>query len=167
MRINPTQFAFLLFTLAFLAGQSLSFAQTLPASSAIPEFPGFSVAVTLSEKAKAKLLQSHETVIVAGYLTGDPKKGTPKKLIDEMGQLNLGEVKSEVQPGEVAKFGEVKIMKKEAFAWVDSNGVQILINVYSGRKSSQDNLLDCGLYEGALRPVQETTIPISCKLIGE
>jgi 2-succinyl-5-enolpyruvyl-6-hydroxy-3-cyclohexene-1-carboxylate synthase len=166
MKIKPTLFAFLLVTLAIPAGQGTSKAQTGPASAAAPEFPGFFVAVTLSEKAKAKLLQSHETIIVAGYLVGDPKKGAPKKLVDELGQIDLGEVKSEVQPAQVARFGEIKI-KKEVLVWVDANGPQLLINVYSGRKSSKDNLLDCGLYEGALKPIQGTTIPISCKLIGE
>jgi hypothetical protein len=42
-----------------------------------------------------------------------------------------------------------------------------LINVYSGRKSSPDNLLDCGIYEGPLKAVQSQSIPISCKIIGE
>jgi hypothetical protein len=51
--------------------------------------------------------------------------------------------------------------------WVDSNGPQLLINVYSGRKSSPNNLLDCGIYEGPLAAIQGTSVPISCKLIGE
>jgi hypothetical protein len=51
--------------------------------------------------------------------------------------------------------------------WVDNQGPQLLINVYSGRKSSPNNLLDCGIYEGALKAVQGQSIPISCKLIGE
>jgi hypothetical protein len=51
--------------------------------------------------------------------------------------------------------------------WVDSNGPQLLINVYSGRKSSPNNLLDCGIYEGSLQAVQGQSIPIPCKLIGE
>jgi hypothetical protein len=51
--------------------------------------------------------------------------------------------------------------------WFDSQGLQLLINVYSGRKSSPNNLLDCGIYEGALKAIQGQSIPISCKLIGE
>jgi hypothetical protein len=51
--------------------------------------------------------------------------------------------------------------------WFDTQGVQLLINVYSGRKSSPNNLLDCGIYEGPMQAVQGKSIPISCKLIGE
>jgi hypothetical protein len=51
--------------------------------------------------------------------------------------------------------------------WVDSSRPQLLINVYSGRKSSPNNLLDCGIYEGSLAAIQGQSIPISCKLIGE
>jgi len=166
MRIKPTLYPILLLALYLPAGQTTSIAQTKSASALVPEFPGFSVVVSLSEKSKAKLLQGHGTIIVAGYLSGDPKKGAPKKITDEIGQINLGEIKSEVQPGQVAKFDEVK-MKKDPLVWVDANGPQLLINVYSGRRSSKDNLLDCGIYEGALKSAQGTTIPIACKLIGE
>jgi hypothetical protein len=157
---------FLLFAtlLVVLDGQTPAPAQSAPAIA--PEFPGFSVEVTLTEKAKAKLVASKETIIVAGYLSGDPKKSAPKKLLDEMGQIGLGEIKSEIQPGNVAHFGEIK-MKKDALAQIDINGPQLLINVYSGRRSSKNNLLDCDIYEDALRPILGTTIPISCKLIGE
>lgn len=156
--------------LAFTAGHSISgnsLAHAQEAShTAIPEFSGFDVQVTLSEKAKARLTTNKETIIVAGYLAGDPKKQAAKRYIDEMGQVSLGTIKSEVQPGQVAHFGEVK-MKKDALAQIDVNGPQLLINVYSGRKSSKDNLLDCGIYEGALKPVEGTTIAVACKLIGE
>ncbi len=46
-------------------------------------------------------------------------------------------------------------------------GPQLLINVYSGRKSSPNNLLDCGIYEGSFQAIQGQSIPIACKLIGE
>jgi len=148
--------------LAFRAGHSIPgspLARAQEAShAAIPEFSGFDVQVTLTA--------SKETIIVAGYLVGDPKKQAAKKYIDEMGQVSLGTIKTEIQPGQVAHFGEVK-MKKDALAQIDDNGPQLLINVYSGRKSSKDNLVDCGIYEGALKPVEGTTIPIACKLIGE
>ena len=156
----------LIFTAGFFVfGNSSARAQDA-SHAAVPEFPGFDVRVTLSEKAEAKLTASNETIIVAGYLTGDPKKQAEKKYVDEMGQVGLGTIKAEIQPGRVAHFGEVK-MKKDAIAQIDVNGPQLLINVYSGRKSSKDNLLDCGIYEGALKPVEGTTIPIACKLIGE
>ncbi len=127
---------------------------------------GFTVKVTYSQKAMDKLVAAKETVIVAGYLTASPKVGTPMQYVDHMGELGLGEVHQEIAPGAIAMFTSVK-PNQAMLKWVDSSGPQLLINVYSGRKSSPDNLLDCGLYEGPLAAVQGQSIPISCKLIGE
>ena len=131
-----------------------------------PAQTGFKVTVTYSQKAMETLVARKETVIVAGYLYGFPKQGTPKRLVDEIGQVDLGEVKQEVVPGATAVFGTIK-PDSALVKWLDNQGLQLLINVYSGRKSSQNNLIDCGLYEGSLKDVQGQSIPISCKLIGE
>jgi hypothetical protein len=144
---------------AYLKGQQ---AATAPVAQAEP---GFVVAVTYSQKAKDTLTTSKETVIVAGYLTCFPKPGTPKKLIAQ-GEVGLGQVQKEVAPGQDATFGPVKL-DPTGLKWADAQGPQLLINVYSGRKSSPNNLLDCGIYDGPLKDVQGKSIPISCKLIGE
>ena len=114
----------------------------------------------------ATLVAGKETVIVVGYLSGFPIQGTPRKYVDHEGQVDMGEVKDEVAPGAIAKFDKVKL-NQPMLKWLDSQGPQLLINVYSGRKSSPNNLLDCGIYEGALTAIQGQNIPISCKLIGE
>jgi len=128
--------------------------------------PGFTVTVTYSQKSMATLVAGKETVIVVGYLYGFPIQGTPKQDVDHVGQIDMGEVKREIAPGAVAKFDSVKL-NQPMIKWMDTQGPQLLINVYSGRKSSPNNLLDCGIYEGALKAVQGQSIPISCKLIGE
>jgi hypothetical protein len=87
-------------------------------------------------------------------------------LIDDIGQVDLGEVKSEVAPDKDAAFGDFQL-KKDALQQVDSRGPQLLINVFSGRKSSPNNLLDCGIYEGLLKSAREANIKVACKLIGE
>jgi hypothetical protein len=78
----------------------------------------------------------------------------------------MGEVTKEIAPGATAKFDTVKL-NQPMLKWLDDRGPQLLINVYSGRKSSPNNLLDCGIYEGSLQAIQGQSIPISCKLIGE
>jgi hypothetical protein len=158
----------LLIWVAGVATHSEVFAQqqtTKPASPVTAVF-NFTVKITYSDKAMATLVAGKETVIVAGYLTASPIAGTPKQYVDRMGEIGLGEVDREIAPGAIATFSNVKptvaMMK-----WVDSQGPQLLINVYSGRKSSPNNLLDCGIYEGSLSAIQGQSIPISCKLIGE
>jgi hypothetical protein len=141
--------------------------QPSPKPAALPAtVPGFTVTITYSQKAMATLVAGKETVIVVGYLSGFPIQGTPKQYVDHIGQIDMGEVKVEIAPGATAAFDRIKL-NPTMMKWVDNQGPQLLINVYSGRKSSPNNLLDCGIYEGALKVVQGQSIPISCKLIGE
>jgi hypothetical protein len=148
-----------------LVGPVLAQQTTKPAAPAAAVF-NFTVKVTYSQKAMDTLVAGKETVIVAGYLTASPITGTPKQYVDRMGEIGLGEVDREIAPGAIATFSNVK-PTPTMMKWVDSQGPQLLINVYSGRKSSPNNLLDCGLYEGSVAAIQGQSIPISCKLIGE
>jgi hypothetical protein len=138
---------------------------TKPATPAAAVF-NFTVKITYSQKAMDALVAGKETVIVAGYLTASPIAGTPKQYVDRMGEIGLGEVNQEITPGAISTFSNVK-PTPAMMKWVDGSGPQLLINVYSGRKSSPNNLLDCGFYEGSLAAVEGQSIPISCKLIGE
>ena len=129
------------------------------------EFPGFAVDVTYSERAKKLLIENKETVIAAAYLSAAPKPGALKKYVDHIGEVGLGECTVEAAPGESLRFREI-LLDKAALAQTDGKP-QLLINVFSGRKSSENNLLDCGFYEGDLKGVQRKTLPIACKVIGE
>lgn len=135
-------------------------------SSDAAQFEGFNVTVALSDKARKRLADGKETIVVAAYLNGNPKPGALKQYISETGEIDLGEEQTEIVPGADASFGEIKL-KKDALEQTDDQGPLLLVNVYSGRKSSPDNLLDCGINQGPLRAVQHTSISISCKLIGE
>jgi hypothetical protein len=135
-------------------------------SAPTPEVQGFTVTLTYSSKANETLAAQNETVIVAGYLTCFPRQGTPKRLVDHEDQVSLGEIHDEVALDEPATFKSIKL-DSAGLKWANDQGPQLLINVYSGRKSSPNNLLDCGIYQGPLEDVQGKSIPISCKLIGE
>ena len=157
----------LLISVVGLAALSPAFAQQQNSKPApAPATFSFYVTVTYSQRAMDTLVAAKETVIVAGYLTASPIPGTPKQYVDRMGEIGLGDVQKEIAPGAIATFDGVK-PTPAMMKWVDGNGPQLLINVYSGRKSSPNNLLDCGIYEGSLQAIQGQSIPISCKLIGE
>ena len=136
---------------------SLSLTQAnKPATAVGPH--GIEVNVLLSDQAKSKLLGSKETIIVAGSVTGFPRKGTRKKCNDE--------ITVEMAPGGVARFRDVEL--PEGCIGSDVQGARELgINVASGRKSSPDNLLNCDFYEGNLSDIQGRRIDITCSLIGE
>lgn len=141
--------------------------QNSQSTNAAPPSKGFVVDVSLSEQAMKKLAESKETVIVSANLSGRPKKGALKRYVDEMGRVGgLGDVEIEIAPGKSARFEEIK-MKEDAFEQTDKQSPELLINVFSGRKSSEDNLLACGIYEGKLIDVEGRSIPIACKLLQE
>jgi len=105
--------------------------------------------------------------MVMEILYGFPKPGTPRRLIAETGEVALGgNTTQEIQPGTVAVFNSLSV-DSSALQYLNDGGPQLLINVFSGRKSSRDNLLDCSIYEGPLKQVQQETISIKCKLIAE
>jgi hypothetical protein len=127
----------------------------------------FTVKVELSEAARKKLTDNSETIIVAGYFTGHPRQGTEAQYLDiKSGDVILGDVKQEVRPGETAIFKELNL-NPDAIARIDSKGPHILINVFSGRRSSKNNLLDCGYYDGDFESVRGREILIRCQLIQE
>jgi hypothetical protein len=130
------------------------------------ELEGFTVDVTLSEKARRKLLDGKEAIIVAAYFTGRPKPDTDKKYISDMGEIGLGQALVEVAPDQSARFDTVRLSQYALDQSLNRNPI-LLVNVYSGRKSSKNNLLSCGIYEDDLKPIQGKSIPIACKLIGE
>jgi hypothetical protein len=136
-----------------LVGPALAQQQTTKPTTAAAAVFNFTVKITYSQKAMDTLVAGKETVIVAGYLMASPIPGTPKKYVDHVGQIGLGEVDREIAPGAIATFRNVR-PTQAMMKWVDSQGPQLLINVYSGRKSSPNNLLDCGIYQGSLAAVQ-------------
>jgi hypothetical protein len=149
---------------------STGIASPQPASPRPPApsvaFSGFTIHITYSAKALQTLQSGHETVIAAAFILGYPKPHAPKRLVDEMGQIDFPTLNREVAPGTDAVFAPFKL-DKTTLSYLDSRGPQLRVNVYSGRKSSQFNLLACSLYEGPLAAAANQTLPISCKLIGE
>ncbi len=137
-----------------------------PAAGPKSDLPGFDVKIRLSPRAMADLTRRRETIVVDVSFEGGPRPGAPKNLTSDMGEvIGLGEQEVEVAPGATARFSKVQA-NQEALKWVNGTP-NILINVFSGRKSSGDNLLECGIYEGPLSTIADSVLPIDCKLIGE
>jgi hypothetical protein len=154
--------------LIWLTIHSFAYAQDRSPALEAPKH-GFRVEVSLSEKAMKKLNESKETVIAIAYFTGAARAGIPfrqyKQYASRPGPIGLGETEIEVLPGKAADFSDLKL-NQGALPLLDGSGPQLLINVVSGRKSSENNLLNCDIYEGPLKSVVGTSIPIHCKLIS-
>ena len=128
--------------------------------------PSFRITIELSAKAEKKLAKDKETIIVQAYLSGTPKDSAPSLLVDEMGQMNLGSPSVELKKPGTAVFKSVKISKK-SYDLLANNDFHVLINVFSGRKSTELNLLECEILEAPITSVNAKKHVLKGKLIGE
>jgi hypothetical protein len=81
-----------LLAITLMVGQSGSSVGQEKPHAVSPDYPGFSVSVTLSDKARKLLADHKETIIVAAYFTGSPKPGTPRKYVSDMGEIGLARI---------------------------------------------------------------------------
>lgn len=142
--------------LVLLAGAATATAEDLP--------DGFTVALSMSPVAAQKLAKLHEGVVIAAWCAGDPAPGAPRRMTGE-GQIQLGD-------GTVTVEGDTRLvrvnlnLRRDRLRWVKGD-VQVLVNVYSARRSGPDNILECGIYDGPLRKAARAPLNIACRLIGE
>ncbi len=126
---------------------------------------GFDFKITLSDKAAAKLKSVHETITVWASFYGEPTR-EGENHTDEMGMVDLGKESFELP----AQPGVVHITGKKAggakLKWVKGQP-SVNVNLYTSRKSSDQNLIECDLIDGAVAKVQAKPITVNCFLIGE
>lgn len=135
------------------------------AESAAPASPyAFKVQLTLTPRAAEKLIASKERVIVAGMYWGAPN-APAIPTADAMGQIPLGEDLVEVAPENAIITVPAATFDPDQLANVEG-APQVLVNVYSARKTHEDNLLDCGIYEGPVSMAQKQPVDIRCDLIN-
>lgn len=127
--------------------------------------PPFEITVELSQTAEKKLRDAKETIIVSAILSGVPKDTTMKEY-REWGEFALGNVQVEIPAPGTARFTNAKILKSD-FELLGSKDIQILINVFSGRKSDQNNLLSCDILQEPISKVRLQKNVLKGKLIYE
>lgn len=132
--------------------------------------PKYSVALTLSPAALAKLTKIKEQVTVSAHYYAMPTAEAEKKKIpNEIGEIDLGD---EEQTRALGKATDVftftgKGFNQKNLKWAHAETAGILINVYSARRAVDDNILDCGLFQDTVTLAKSKPIEIACKLIGE
>jgi hypothetical protein len=134
------------------------------AEAAAPASPyAFEVRLTLTPRAAEKLAGANERVIVAGMYWGVPNEAA-RPVADEIGQIPLGEDFVEVAPENATITVPAANFEPDQVQHVDG-APQVLVNVYSARKTHEDNLLNCGIYEGPVAMAQKQPVDIQCDLI--
>lgn len=137
-----------------------------PINSDSFELPGFEVEVQLSAKAEEKLKKDKESVIVAAYVSATPKDSAANKEYLKYGELSISAVEKELKEGRNAAISGIRI-RRSLYDSLVENSINVLINVYSGRRSTNVNLLDCGILQDSLKNLAGRKFFIQGKLIGE
>ncbi|MEO8149306.1 MAG: hypothetical protein ABI723_16795 [Bacteroidia bacterium] len=132
------------------------------------EVPSFEIEVTLNKKAEEKLSNDKETIIIMAYFTGNPKDNIPKKYHDkiDIDGLFLRSYSIELKDKRTARLQGIKF-PKELFDLLSDKDIDLLINVCSGRRSTDINLLDCDILQDKMSNVYGKKFTIKGKLIAE
>jgi len=125
--------------------------------------PSFEIEVSLSEKANAKLKANKETIIVSASFTGTPKDTTSEEYI-KSGEMGIASHDIELRDSRIAKFEGVKFLKSLYDSLADKD-IQLLINIFSGRRSTGDNLLNCDIIQDKMSNIKGRRFTLKCKLI--
>jgi len=121
----------------------------------------FSVDVELTPAAAQKLSALHEKVAVAAYYSGLPAPGVQP---GQDGQVDLGSENQEFAPPQSqVRFTGTAVHADELKTIAGKP--RVLINVFSARHASADNLLDCGIFDDEIAVAQAKTPKISCDLL--
>lgn len=124
--------------------------------------PRYVVQLALSRLAEDKLRRSGETVRIAASYYGT---AVDTSAADNDGEVALASEAVDLPTGATAtNLGGISIADADIRKTSEGQPM-LLINVYTSRKVFPDNLLDCGIYQGAAALAGQ--VSITCKLIGE
>lgn len=125
---------------------------------------GFEINLTLTPRAAERLASTDERVIVAAMYFGAAISADAPGVdehVMEVGlgsdEIEVGPVNARVQaPGTGFDPANIKSIKGEP---------EVLVNVYSARKTHENNLISCGLYQGPVTMARKQPVDIACDLI--
>lgn len=128
----------------------------------------FTVHVSLSPAARKQLADHQETLIVDADYFGYPTVAAQQQKVpgSENPWLTLHQAQVELDGPGTARFAAVSLDEAQ-LGLIEKREPEVNINVYSGRKSSPDNLLDCGMFQDKLQVAAQAGVRIDCKLIAE
>lgn len=133
-----------------------------PALAGPPQPEGLSIAVDLSPKAQKRLAALGEGIVASAFYFGPPAKGAARR-VSPSGQVEVPVDEIAVQARGVTL---IPAAPPDARRWI-AGEPRINLNLYTARRKSEDNLLDCALFEGVVPKPADQPVRIACKLIGE
>lgn len=120
--------------------------------------------VSLSAAAEKLLADRHEQFILAVRYFADAKVGTRAQL-NGVGQVDLGTEQLELVHGGPIHL-KAPIITAAERALMNAP-MEINVNVFSNRRTSSDNLLDCNFYQDYVELARRDGMKIKCSLLSE
>lgn len=128
--------------------------------------PTFTIDISLSPAARKKLNEAQETIIVDVAFVGRPKDPNDPNMTED-GQYIVGTYVKELPVGKTRyKIRDAKL-SGPLFAGLRDPNYFISMNVYSGRKSSPNNLLSVDYLYKDIEFMAGKISAVSAKLISE
>ena len=125
----------------------------------------FQITIEFSEKAKKKIVDGKETIIVAVFLDGTPKDSATAHFEDD-GSFYVGDIQKEISYDQVLRITDLKFSKK-IYDQLGDKDANLTVNIYTGRKSSRNNLITGDLLAGKVSEIANKNFTLKYKLIGE
>ncbi len=125
--------------------------------------PSFEVELSLSPKAKQRIVGSGETIVMDAFYSGEPKDTIGVKVAED-GEYYIANARKEIKYGETVRFESVKFPRKQ-YEFLANKDIDVLINVYTGRHTTSDNLLDCEILSDKISKLMGKKFTLKGKLI--
>lgn len=124
----------------------------------------FEVNLTLTQRAAEMLASRDEVVNIAAMYFGEPVSETAPGVDKHGMEIALGRDDIEVAPRSALVTAPGTGFDPTYIASVQGEP-EVSVNVYSARKTHENNLLDCGIYEGPVAMARKKPVEIKCDLI--
>ncbi len=129
--------------------------------------PTFEIEIILSDKAEKLLKRKKESVVVSVHFYGYPlDKDLDDFSWNKYGYLDLGRAEIELMENRIAIFDNATINQRK-FEYLEYKDFELNINVFTGRRSSKNNLICVSSYGGVIGEVSGRRITLEGKLISE
>ncbi|TDK28647.1 hypothetical protein E2F46_01910 [Luteimonas aestuarii] len=163
--IKPIVMVVLSSMLVVACGDRAKPAGGVGAATEAPDPFAFAVEVTLSGVARQQLDASAETVVVAASYFGGAREGVAASELNDVGLIDLGRVEVE-HAGEGSVLVDGGAVRRYRLGLVEGEP-QVNVNVYSGRRTSPDNILACDMFQDGVRVAVAAPVRIACRLLSE
>lgn len=123
----------------------------------------FELRISLSDAATAMIVPAKEGVVAMINYAGDPAPAIGDPFADELGFIDLGQVEVDIT-GKSQVVIDGRALKTDMLKYLQGEP-RVNVNVASGRRVFEDNLLDCGSFEDDLKVAIARPVVLHCELL--